>query len=398
MSEKNVTKKNVANQLVDNSTFKEVAKFLNNEKREVTNKKSVIDNILVMTHAAIVGDEINYIESGRNDVFLEDEDIKNLNETLNKKLSPLQYDKKIEDETILQEARKDIKEYILDYGKSFNKIFTDVEIEKFMEDEINMYLDESFKHYWKNIGGNPKPYGLYSAFDNFMNNRFRENTNNVFELYNEFYRKKNIIIDLDDVNKYKWLPILSHLVRSQYYITITTKEDVIYNPLNTRKRFSNGILNVALNSAENETYLIKNTRQNLLHEAFLLILKKAKYNKNDYFKSLIDLLETDKENMIKTINKIYREMSIINFMHNGEEKKHKEKILKKMTANFNNEYINYSKIEQSSEYVTKLSEEEKKRINAKDDKDNFGVGTILMLDNTSLINVLKYDFDNKFLK
>jgi len=146
--------KKTTNQLVDNSTIKEVAKVLYADKNEKINKAAVVDNLLVVTHAAIVGKKINYISDGRSDIFLKDKYIKNLNNNLDKKLLPLKYNKLEEDQKVLEEARNDIREYIDKHSKSFINIFkAEIDLTSLMEEEIEMYLGEGFKHYWDNITG-----------------------------------------------------------------------------------------------------------------------------------------------------------------------------------------------------------------------------------------------------
>jgi len=403
------------NQLVDNSTIKEVSHFLFNDSYKINknNKKGIIDNLLLLTHSAIVGDKINYIEDIRKPAFLEDENILQLNSFLNKKLFPLQYDKENEDKTILEEAKRDVKEYI-HYQESFSKIFKkdNFNIIDLMDEEIKMYLNEGFDHYWTNIGWNkngeePKPTGLYSLFKYKMDSIFAEvDIKKIDCLYDTYYKTNRIELYRDNsfmndtVKEHKWLPLLSHIVRSQYYITIATKEDVYYNPLNTRKYFSNGLLETALNSKENETKLSKNNhRMELLFLVFRHLLEKSNYNRKDYLKTLTDLIETDKENIIKDVSYIYRNISLLNFMYydNIYKKELEKEILNLMKVFF----IKYNYKEQSDsnkEFITKLSEEEKERINTKDDINNFGVGTILITNNEKFINKLGGDFNNKFLK
>jgi len=406
--------KKTTNQLVDNSTIKEVAKVLYADKNEKINKAAVVDNLLVVTHAAIVGKKINYISDGRSDIFLKDKYIKNLNNNLDKKLLPLKYNKLEEDQKVLEEARNDIREYIDKHSKSFINIFkAEIDLTSLMEEEIEMYLGEGFKHYWDNITGKDnskpivKPTGLYNLFDSTFNNVNISDINKIDSFYEKHYKKVfseifneemfNKEMIKPDVKKFRWLPLLSHIVRSQYYITITTKEDVIYNPLNARKRFSRGLLNTALNSKTNKTSLITNDRNKLLYWSFNHLIKKSKKRTN-FLTSLTDLtIGTDKKNPLKDVSEIFGDLTTINHMQKGFEKDSFSKELKKKIKSFDRANGTAKNQLDMYEYVTELSEEEKERLFVEDDMSNLGIGTILISDNSKLIKDLGYNF-NKFIK
>lgn len=387
------------NQLLDNSTFLEVGEFLVGKTKHTNeaSAKKIIDNLLIILHALLVSDEVHFIGDKNTKVHNKNEGVDYLfnKSEASKLILPLKYDRKTEDAKVLTEARTDVLDYMKmrssKYEESlmevlFKTIGDDIDIVSLMKGEVNTYLNQGLKHYWNNIGVNPSSstdaVKLYKEFDKLFGFT-EENVNvetlettymQVIRVYEDYY-KRNYNKAESEILDYPWLPLLSHTIRSQYYITLAAKESVIYNPLGTRKIFSKALLEAGSVSKTNQVRLVDSTiRMNCLGNTLLYVLYKSHFERENFLKTLLNL-KHGSNNPVSEISIILKDII------RSDKFKDRKTLMDEIKNDFakvRRKYQNYQArfaINTTSGICTQTAEE-KARLNAEDDRDNDGTGII----------------------